>query len=94
MTLLAIAMATTAISSVANAAWTSPDGSLTIGVDAEINLNVRNDKNGTNKNVPNSQDYKEDNTSVQLPMTPASNWPSSDKTSVKMALISPPESSH
>lgn len=65
-TLLAIAMATTAISSVANAAWTSPDGSLTIGGDAEINLDVKNDKNGTNKNVPNSQNYEEDNTSVQL----------------------------
>ena len=54
-------MATTAISSVANAAWTSPDGSLTIGGDAEINLDVKNDKNAFN---PANED--KDNTKVQL----------------------------
>ena len=63
--MLAIAMATTAISSVANATRTSPDGSLTIGGDAEINLDVKNDKNGaTNAFNPANED--KDNTKDQL----------------------------
>lgn len=62
-TLLAIALASTAVSSFANAAWTSPDGSLTIGGDAEINLDLVHNKYGT-KNEFNPADN--DNTKVQL----------------------------
>ncbi|MBO9483729.1 carbohydrate porin [Salinisphaera sp. G21_0] len=52
----AILLATSA----ANAAWTSPDGSLTIGGDAEINFDVFKNENGINADYVNRDPINHD----------------------------------
>ncbi|WP_163370270.1 carbohydrate porin [Endozoicomonas acroporae] len=52
----AILLATSA----ANAAWTSPDGSLTIGGDAEINFDVFKNENGINADYVNQGNIDND----------------------------------